>query len=200
MPYCTQKEFIFIHIPKTGGTGIESKLNLGHEENGFIIKDNIAYQHSNYQYYKNLLGEENFNKFLKFSVVRNPYTRIISDYFFIPVNNVAFKGGKSFNEFLLLVKDIVEQDKFLDNLYFDHFKPQHSFICNSDNKLMIDKLFYFEKFNEIENFLFKNFRITDKQIILKGNYKKDQIILTNEQKKIIYNLYKKDFDIFGYNR
>lgn len=200
MPFCKERRFIFIHIPKTGGTNIEWKLNLGSEKNGFIIKDNIAYQHSNYKYYKQLFGENIFNEYLKFSVVRNPYTRIISDYFYIPVDNIAFQGGKSFDEYLFIVKNIVEQNRFTDNLYFDHFKPQHTFICDNSNKIMVDKLFYFEKFNEIEDFLLKNYGVTDKSVILKGNYKKNQIILTEKQKEIIYDIYKKDFDIFDYKK
>ena len=72
MPYCNIRKFIFIHIPKTGGSSIERKLNLEHTENGFETKDNIAIQHSDWNYYNTLFGKEKFNKYLKFSVVRNP--------------------------------------------------------------------------------------------------------------------------------
>jgi hypothetical protein len=200
MPYCHNREFIFIHIPKTGGTSIEYKLNLGHIENGFEIKDNIAYQHSDCNYYKSLFGEEKFNKYLKFTIVRNPYTRIISDFFYLPLENVGFKGNQTFDDFLEYIEVVIKNNNFNENLYSNHFKPQYMYICDNNYSIKVDKLFYFEKYHEIDEFLLKNFDITDQNIYLKGNYKKNDIILTDIQKEKVYKLYKKDFDIFGYDK
>lgn len=199
MPYCHNRKFIFIHIPKTGGTSIEYKLNLGHIENGFEIKDNIAYQHSDYNYYKILFGEEKFNKCLKFSVVRNPYTRIISSFFYIPFENLGFKGNQTFDDFLDYIEVVVKNKNFNENLYNILFKPQYMFICDN-GRIIIDNLFYFEKYYNVDKFLLEKFGISDKNIYLKGNYEKNNIVLTNIQKNKIYEIYKKDFEIFGYDK
>ena len=199
MPYCTKREFIFIHIPKTGGTSIEYKLDLGHIENGFIIEDKISFQHSDYTYYQNLFGYL-FKKYTKFTVVRNPYTRIISAYFYIPNKKIGAKASQSFDDFLKYVESVLKKKNFHEDLYDIHFRNQHEFICDSNGKIKVDKLFHFEKYNEVEDFLFKKYNITDKRVMLKGNYKKNQIILTDKQKNLIYNLYKKDFELFGYSK
>jgi len=171
---------------------------LGHVENGFEIKDGTAYQHSNYKYYKNLFGEQKFNNYLKFSIVRNPYTKIISEYFYLP--NRGHKSNRTFDEFLEYTKTIVKNRRYNNNdLYRDHYKPQYTYICDSNYKIKVDKLFYFEKYYEVDEFLLKNFNITDKRIYLKGEYDKSDIVLNAAQKETIYEIYKEDFDIFKYD-
>ena len=73
------------------------------------------------------------------------------------------------------------------------------YICDNE-KIIVDKLFYFEKYDEVDEFLLKNFDITDQNIYNEGEYKKNDIILTDIQKEKIYKIYKKDFEIFGYEK
>ena len=62
-----EKEILFIHIPKSGGTSIASAL-IGKPSGHPYL----------YQYY--LSNKEYTKKFYKFCVVRNPYDRLVSAY------------------------------------------------------------------------------------------------------------------------
>ena len=65
---------------------------------------------------------------------------------------------------------------------------------------MVNKLFKFEEFPKIINFLNeKNYNLRKKKNfnVSKNNKK---IILNNTQKNKIYELYKKDFEIFEYEK
>jgi hypothetical protein len=99
MPYFYNDKIniLFIHIPKTGGTSVETYLSKKYdielnEKSLFIYKKhfmNASYQH---QLYINMKRNKaffniNFNEIFMFSVVRNPYDRIVSDLFFLKIIN-----------------------------------------------------------------------------------------------------------------
>ena len=77
------KKFIFVHINKTAGTSMEKALaDYGVkklEEKG-DLKFELNYnqsQHFNCDEYKKYLGSE-YDDYFKFTVVRNPFDRLIS--------------------------------------------------------------------------------------------------------------------------
>ena len=85
-------------------------------------------------------------------------------------------------------------------IHHNHFIPQYEFICDSNNNIVVDKLFKFEEFNEILKFLNEKKYNTKKEKNLNVSKNKEKIILNNNQKKKIYELYKKDFEIFKYEK
>ena len=94
-------------------------------------------------------------------------------------------------------------DKCLNYILNDNnYLSQTSFIYDKNNKLMVDKIFKFENYKEIEKFLLENYKNENSKIILK-NFKsiknEDRINLSVEQKARIYYLYKEDFINFNYN-
>jgi len=90
-----EKNFLFIHIPKTGGNSIQNILKLYSEDK--IIKKNklqdgkerFEIENSHYNYskhatlsiYKRQLPINIYENLFKFTVIRNPYDRLISYYF-----------------------------------------------------------------------------------------------------------------------
>ena len=204
MVWNNKKKLIFIHIPKTGGTTIEEYMNAIKKptlRHGYGVFKNIVFQHFRWNDYIDFMGIDSFNNYTKFSIVRNPYERIISEYYWTPTEtNLGYKSNKDFNSFLNNVKDIVKNKKYNDTIYHDHFIPQYEFICNKDNNIVVDHLFRFENFDKVLNFL------KDNEYKINKNKKENQCIyqkkinLTKKQKNIIYNLYKKDFKIFNYSK
>lgn len=94
-----QKNFIFIHIPKTGGTSVQ--MALERVANGIVLPRTppaprgvpqkeprnpqfpTLHMHSKLAAYRNALAPDVYDKLYKFGCVRDPWERSIS-YFFSP--------------------------------------------------------------------------------------------------------------------
>lgn len=175
---------LFIHIPKTGGQSILKKLKENQLDNWkrvlplnhdplFIIERN------------NKISEKTF----KFTVVRNPYTRTFSYYkHFCNCN----KLNLTFTEFLIILK---EKNKFYPNTPFIVY-PQSFFIYNKNGEYGLNKIYRYEKFNEIENDL--NFKF---ECLNKGFYEKNEYFecMSNVNNvNLIQELFSVDFFNFNY--
>ena len=107
MPYYKKKHILFIHIPKTGGTSVEDTLKLGDIQTMYSGKRNnimpiqylrhISLQHQTYNNifrYRRFLHVKFDRKLKVMSIVRNPYTRIVSDLFFHKLINAKTSKNK----------------------------------------------------------------------------------------------------------
>ena len=90
------KKFVFVHVPKTGGTSmvqlllpyldLSQDLILGgcekfeDGEDERRIKKGQLHKHSTAVEIKEYMGEEEWNKFFVFAFTRNPFTRAVSQY------------------------------------------------------------------------------------------------------------------------
>jgi hypothetical protein len=198
MVWSDKHKIIFVHIPKTGGTSIEKSLNALNNESGYGIKNNKAVQHYTWYDYKKYMNNK-FNKYYKFTIVRNPYKKVVSDYFYlknIQKLNVDNFQNKTFDEYLDYCEFIVKNNLFNKTKHHDHFMPQNKFIYKDDNVLMIDKILKFENFEYIKKFMKLKYNVNINHEN-KNNSKKD-IILRDEQKDKIYKIYEKDFILLNY--
>lgn len=114
---------IFVHIPKCAGISVATTLfgcrGLGHLE----IHE-----------YKNAFRSRDFQRFFKFTFVRNPWDRLASAYFFLRdggMNEVdeerADQSVRRFPDFEQFVTGFVAQEDFEKVL---HFRSQHSFLSD----------------------------------------------------------------------
>ena len=201
MPLDYQKKLCFVHIPKTGGTGIEMQLQIMNKKKNLWGKHKgRARQHYLWFEYKKVLNDD-YNNFFKFTLIRNPYSRFISEYYYS--SDFGFKNHQSFDDFIETAKDIIENNKYYDNLKNDHFIPQSEFIYDISNNLMIDKIFRLENIQELGYYLVENNYLNnyENKIVNKSHRKKlKKENLTKEQKDKIYNLYKRDFLLLNYPR
>jgi hypothetical protein len=197
MVFCHIKKIIFIHIPKTGGTSVEDCLSLRKKKNGYGLVINkylrkIAMQHYTIQEYNTFFKNTNY---YKFSIVRNPYERFISEYYWIPIKNIGYKGGQYIDDFIKYVENIVKNKHYNLTIFHNHFIPQYNYICDIDNNIIIDKLFRYENMDEIKLFLKEKYDVSLPHL---NKSKNDKLEFTNLQKDKIYQIYQKDFDIFNY--
>ena len=76
--------FVFVHIPRTGGTSVEVALAaharrpIGRTAHGNTV---LPHKHDTALEIRALLGSE-WERYFRFSIVRNPWERMLSDYHF----------------------------------------------------------------------------------------------------------------------
>ena len=88
-----QYKFLFIHVPRTGGTSIESFFNAQ--------QTSQSRKHWSLNDWEKELSHDVFASYFKFSYVRNPWDSMISKYLDIwftaefPGSPIGEKSGKS---------------------------------------------------------------------------------------------------------
>jgi hypothetical protein len=222
MPVDREKEVLFIHIPRTGGTKIEQSLNMTFGGDDVQVmkdklfgyapleKEKVELQHLTYKQMikSGLLTQKEFNQCFKFAFVRNPYDKLVSTYFFI-----GHKYFESFESFIRFLQVGGEPDKFPSRWsrlagfewFLEHplCKPQHEFICDKDGKLMVDFQGRFENYTKDLISVLDELGITHskKTLLQKVNtttHDKYRTYYSQQTKKIVKSIYKKDFEIFDY--
>jgi len=195
------KRCIFIHIPKTAGTSIEQYIKDGNRNDlqYLGVRSNRSMHHFMAIELKKELGYI-FNLYYKFSIVRNPYDRLLSEYYWTPIPNVGYKSGKTKFEFLNYVTEVVNNNKYFDNIYNDHFIPQYLFLYQG-KKLLVDQLFRYEDLEWIAEYLKKKLNLVNNFPFLnKSKINIEKQFWNEKQKERIYKLYKNDFIIFNYDK
>lgn len=203
MPYYKSKKILFIHIPKTGGTVIENEIKKKSRQTLYCrVKHNsllpfpfnkCSLQHQFYTTlykFRNKLNI-NFNNIKVFSVVRNPYNRVISDLFWYKLIKKDYDSTKVYN----VIKNKYLNKNNLDN----HNKPQYKFVTDEMGVLIPNiKIFKTEQLNQsndnLSNFLGLKINVKKEGGVNK-NYSR---YLNNDSIAIINDFYKKDFELFGY--
>lgn len=173
------KNFKFIHIPKTGGVSICDALGIrvaGHQVN--------------------LNNDKNI---FTFAFVRNPYDRMVSSFFYLKAggrNNYdkmdakKYIGNKSFSEFITNGLEIAIKKQ-------THFLPQHYYIPNG-----ADFIGKFENIDSDFKKLCKNLNKQDcnlKKLNI-SKHKNYNEYYDDKLKYIVYCFYRKDFELFDYER
>lgn len=180
-----QHKFLFVHIPRTGGTSIESQFeyNESKEKN----------KHWNLNNWKNHLSDEDFKNYFKFTFVRNPWDILISKYMcgYYAIKNgggeIGYKSGKSLKYFLDHYQPAKHEhgDRLLD--YFD--PKQMDFIARFENR---DK-----DLEYISNKIGFNIDINTKR--RDHRHKKHYTeYYDDETREIVAEKYAKDIEYFGY--
>jgi len=201
MPYYKEKKLLFIHIPKTGGTTIENNISKNTPQTLYSGYTNslldFPYNKKSlqHQFYTTIYKfrdklHVNFDNIKIFSVVRNPYDRIISDLFWHKLINKNFTAEQVYN----VIKNNYLDRNDLDN----HNEPQYKFIVDENSELIKNiKIFRTETLNESNYDLskFVGFNINIKQ----KNVNKDYSNYLNQYSiSLINTFYKKDFELFNY--
>jgi len=128
---CNEKELFFLHIPKTGGSTIshgidnlknQSKEILYRTVDDQITDDTVPPQH--YTYQECLDNIPDFNLIPKFTIIRNPSDRTVSDFLWQDENPTKLHS-KRFNKWLF---KSLKMYKKMNSYKHNHFVPQSNFI------------------------------------------------------------------------
>ena len=199
MPINNHLKLIFVHIPRTSGTTFEEKVldihgvwpepqeeslwGIGIPRNG---KNKLTMQHMTYREICQLHGID--TGFKTVSIVRNPIHRVISLYYYWNEKN----KWNTLNDFLKYVKVHIKNRR--------HWWSQYDYLHDENGNINIDHLLRFEELPE-------NFSVLHPELDIPCYMDKERVIdkeirnlelLDDESLELIYEIYKKDFEIFNY--
>jgi len=194
MPICSRKKIIFIHIPKTGGQSIEK---------AFDCYDLYENEQAHYPASKvNELKADVYDSYFKFSIVRNPFDKLVSSYRY-QVKGDDFRlvdcdKNSSFKEFILKLGEKFADFPQIPWIEKSHYVEQHKFLY-SGPRLLVDRVFRFEDFStEINDFVVKMTGVPVPHIN-KSRQDHYRGYFDLETRNIVENFYYKDLKVFGYD-
>ena len=182
-------KFLFIHIPRTGGSSIESQFNFkeAKEKN----------KHWTLSDWRKTLDRETFDDYFKFAFVRNPWDFMISKYKDVwftsknPGGSIGEKAGKPLKYFLENYKTPVHET---GETFHDYFDPeQMNFVGRFENREN-DLQYISEKIGfTIDS------KIHQRKIQMRNKNKKHYTeYYDDETREIVAKKYARDIEYFGY--
>lgn len=221
--------FIFVHIPKTGGGSIKNHLIYANNDNRKSLKYPTKTKkgklkkiyHGFLSHYtdeklvsQNLIND--FDSYYKFTSIRNPWERMVSLYHFRIQGADNNKDKNTLNSKLVQKrvydsKDPVGKPITLNsNISFAEWISNHSkYLDHEENTCYLD-YFDVKKMNKLIRYenLSQDFSEVCSDLNLKkdnllhihaSKHKKYQDYYNNELKDVVYNLFKKDIIYFNYD-
>jgi len=199
MPIFHKHKCIFIHIPKSAGTSINAALGIGKEGIqslfGKITEEEKLQFGLNHSYWhhcpvsvlKQFIPEDTFTGYFKFTFIRNPWDRLVSLYFYHKRIR-HLQDTTTFNEWVLSHKI----PAYL-------LTPQLDYITNNKGSTVVDFIGRFENLEKDWTYIAKkigtNMKLIPANITKRKHY---SLYYTEETKKIVTEIFKKDIEAFGY--
>ncbi|WP_032097164.1 MULTISPECIES: sulfotransferase family 2 domain-containing protein [unclassified Alteromonas] len=195
MPIYDQHRLIFIHIPKCAGTSINNlycpELEKAYgNPNKFSIKYMFGRELQHLTARKvALLAPVRFKTYYKFSIARNPYDRVVSEFRWRISWDEKLQGF-SIDDFVCQIPDHINQG---------HLRPQVEFLYSRSGRLLVDHICRFE---DLEKGIKKvncnaNIRLGNTLPHANKSVKKG-FLLSKQLRRKIADIYRDDFKLLGY--
>lgn len=179
-------KFVFIHINKTGGTSIAKALNIPPKHNTALEKIEE-------------IGRKEWNDRFTFAVVRNPWDKVVSHYYYRVQTNQTDLGSNQI-DFQEWVKRVY-LDKSLP--YYDKpkmFMPQINWVSDAEGKIIVDHVCRFESleadFRKVCEHLNIVYALPHLKSSKRGNYRD---YYDAETQGIVAEWYSQDIEKFNYS-
>jgi hypothetical protein len=197
---------VFVHIPRTGGQSIErvflnksgltwatrAPLLLRRTMKPGLEPERLAHLYAREYYELGYLTRSTFESYFKFSIVRNPWERLVSEYRF------NYQGlSISFDDFLFR---LFPPEGLSDARR--HVEPQCRFLFDRDGTCLVDKILRMDRLNDQAGDMF--FSIFQENISLpwfnasydRTDYRK---IYSKKSIEFVDEFYKEDIEQFGFS-
>lgn len=212
MPVSHKLRCVFVHVPKTGGTSVETALGMfgrWQDEDrermfGLIQSPDLLarpllsgfLQHLTIHELRELLGEESGARYFSFAFVRNPWDRMVSIYhrpdphFLAHARGAGIElDGLSFREFLARTQGIVHA----------HLAEQARYVCDDSGKMRVD---YVGRFETLERDFGEACRRLGIDVPLPrlnvSSHDAYRAYYDETTKALLASRYRRDIEIFGY--
>ena len=205
--------FIFIHIPKCGGTSVELALlknegiqmkNYDQDDLNFLSENQkqkyrIGYEYKGTSTQHRKIDEYKHNKekkYFTFTFIRNPWERFLSEYFYIlkcrPKDQELRKKFPSFKHFV--------KGKHEKEMYDSHDIPQINFVLNANKHKMINFIGRCEDMQTDFDYVCKKLNISKMKLPYRNptKHKHYTEYYDEETRSIVAKKYAKDIEYFGY--
>jgi hypothetical protein len=202
---------IFVHIAKAAGTSVWKNLGMTKDDRGIFTILQL----------KDMIDNTKFNSYKKFTVVRNPWDRMVSLYEYRKKEGhekyIYGDQDYSFKEWLMNPRvkgvhseEIFFQKDFYEN-YFErlgmnwyrihkHWLPQLNMISSKHDKILVDSILYFENLDsdwkELSKFIGTPLNPLGKHNTTKKKNYRDYY--DEETKDYVSKLYWKDIEVLEY--
>ena len=204
MPVSHKLKIIFIHIPKNAGESIENTLGIygGNPDETLwgVINDRCVLQHLTASELKDhFLPSETWDNYFKFAVVRNPWSKAVSEY-----NWYLRRDPKiSFYKWVHSLKTYLESNKITHIEEVGHNIEQFKYIYDKNGNILVDRILRFENIKAEFNTLSaeKNWNVELLNITTTASRNKIDFQRYYDHDTIakIAEIYSRDIEIFGYN-
>jgi hypothetical protein len=202
---------IFVHIPRTGGTSVESALGLLGDVTvedtnsmfGFITSPGLKRRLGSTAFLQHLTGDQlrsllpdQFQSYYRFAFVRNPWDRMISTYCHLDAHMVwqAKEAGRqlpgsSFEEFLELSEGFAHA----------HLASQQSFLFDEKDACLVEFVGRFERLEQDFASICRKLGIRPALPRLNTSARMDYRGYYNDAtRRIVEHRYGEDIERFGY--
>lgn len=192
-----KREIVFVHVPKTGGASV---LQICLHHRVMVIEHDLR----DPNYLSLMEYKKRKPDIYTFTIVRNPWDRVISTYFFLKSGGIKLEDREDserfvsryscFNEFVL---EAFKDEEILEQI---HFRPQYKWL--SDNKrLIVDHVGRFENLQLDCSKWFKSVGLPDYKLphVNRSKHKQYKTYYTKETIEIIRRIYSKDIELFKYH-
>jgi len=176
----SDKKLIFIHVIKTAGVSVET-----------LFEQEYTHDHRTALDYQDILGDEEYKRYFSFTITRNPWDKMVSQYFYNAFNWVP--KNTSFKEYI---------KRFGNGEQITRFSPFHlPYITDENGEIIVDYIGRFEALDETMRVVSK--AIGSEYLALphmnKTTRNKDYTeYYDDESREIIEQLFKTEIALFNY--
>ncbi len=203
------KDILFVHIPKTGGTSIHAWLSRFGESTLWSPTPDVALnglslprplpctpQHLMYSYIVEHLAGHRFD--YVFSIVRDPLDRMISEYKFLKMKerDHGIRCCEPFDEWVEGLGHRISSDRWSGD---NHWRPQHEFLDP-----LVETFRFEDSMERIASAIGEKIGIDITQLQvpreMHGDDFADCVTVTERSVSIIEDVYASDYERLGYGR
>lgn len=184
---------IFVHIPKCGGVAI----------NNAIYGRRLGGGHTTLEEYTNIFEPSCLLNYFKFTIVRNPWDRLVSAYFFLKKGGFAEQDRIWFNNELAQFSNF---DGFVKgwlnrkNIWkWHHFRPQYHYMLDKREKVHLEFVAFLENFRDDFSHIANSVRT--QRVLMRSNASKHlpyTSYYSDETRSVVAEVYAEDIRMLEY--